>query len=83
MEIIPKEDWEENIRSDLWANMTPHQLNIQRDLISNKITTLYKMPTSDPTVQGLLAALNKANTYVNDLINYRQASDPRAKRNII
>lgn len=82
MEITPKEDWEENIRTDLWSNMTTHQLNIQRDLIASKINTLYKMPVSDPTVQGLLAALNRANTYIAELIDYRITNDPNARRNI-
>lgn len=83
MDITPKEDWEENIRTDLWPNMTPYQLNIQRDIIATKISTLYKMPINDPTVQGLLAALNRANTYVNELIDHKIHNDPNAKRNII
>lgn len=82
MDITPKEDWEENIRTDLWNTMTTFQLNIQRDLIATKINTLYKMPINDPTVQGLLTALNHANTQLNQLIDYRITHDPNARRNI-
>ena len=82
MDIIPTEDWEENIRTDLWNTMTQYQLNVQRDLIANKIGTLYKMPINDPTVQGLLSALNKANVYINELIDQKIQQDPKSNRTI-
>lgn len=83
MENTPdKEDWEENIRTDLWPTMSIQQLNVQRDLVVSKISLLYTMSIGDPTVRNLLGALQIAIKDLNDLIDNR-AEQQQQKRIII
>lgn len=63
------EDWQVNIRSDMWNNMNTHQLNIQLELVVTKISLLLTLPAADPTVQSMRFALQKALDYLTDLIN--------------
>jgi len=72
-----QEDWEVNIRTDLWHEMSSHQLNIQRELIITKISTLYKMGISHPTARDILLALQRAHEHINTLIDKNM--DPKKK----
>jgi hypothetical protein len=62
------EDWKVNIRTDLWNNMTVHQLNIQRELILDKISIL-SMMTNTQTVFDIQSALQQALIQLNGLVD--------------
>jgi hypothetical protein len=70
-----QEDWQINIRSDMWPTMSTHQLNIQLEIVVTKISVLLSMPSNDPTVQTMRFALQKALDYLTDLINNK--TDPK------
>jgi hypothetical protein len=62
---------EENpIRSDLWPIMDINELNIQRELILNKITLLSSMPYSQ-AVMNIKGALDQALLDVDGLLEHR------------
>lgn len=71
-----KEDWNDNIRSDLWGNMNTQQLGVQRDLVINKIALMNKLPM-DPTVNSILTALNMAYDDLNTLLDDRISQQKR------
>ena len=62
------EDWEISIRTDMWNTMDVHQLNVQRELIIDKITLLYSTSIT-PTTQNIINALNKAMASLNELVD--------------
>lgn len=62
------EDWKVNIRTDLWNTMTVHQLNIQRELILDKIVLLSTM-TNTQTIFDLQSALQQALIQLNGLVD--------------
>ena len=62
------EDWKVNIRTDLWNTMTVHQLNIQRELILDKIVILSTM-TNTQTIFDLQSALQQALIQLNGLVD--------------
>ncbi len=64
-----QEDWEINIRTDMWHNMSVHQLNVQRELIITKISTLMDFGTSHETARNILIALQRAHDHLNNLID--------------
>lgn len=72
-----KESWEVDIRTDLWHTMSTHQLNIQRDLIVTKISTLYKFGISHQTARDILLALERALEHITKLID--DNTDPKQK----
>lgn len=74
------EDWEINIRTDLWHTMDSHQLNIQRDLLVTKISLLYEFGTSHQTARDMMLILQRALEHINKLIDNN--IDPK-KRTII
>lgn len=74
---INNEDWQVNIRSDMWNNMSTHQLNIQLELVVTKISLLLTLPSTDPTVQSMRFALQKALDYLTDLINNKTEPSKR------
>lgn len=76
------EDWEINIRSDLWSSMDISQLNIQRELILQKIILLYKLGSANQTARDILIALQRAQEQLNALIDEHMTKDPK-KRTII
>lgn len=62
---------EENpIRSDLWSTMDINELNIQRELVLNKIALLNQLSYT-PTVINLVGALQQAIVDLDELLNYR------------
>jgi hypothetical protein len=63
------EDWQVNIRSDLWPTMNTYQLNIQLEIVITKISVLLSMSATDPTAQTMRIALQRARDYLTDLIN--------------
>ncbi len=63
-------DEENPIRSDLWSTMDVNELNIQRELVLNKITLLTQL-TYTPTVANLVGALQQAIIDLDGLLNYR------------
>jgi hypothetical protein len=72
-EQIKKEDWEVNIRTDLWDTMNVTQLGTQQGLILDKLNILRQMPAGQ-TVLQLLSALNFAMDDVERLIAAQQAT---------
>lgn len=64
---IHKEDWEVNIRSDMWNQMNSFQLGTQLELILDKISLLRQL-SSNPITLNLINALNMAMDDVNMLI---------------
>ena len=61
----------DDIRSDMWHQMSSKQLDQQRILISQRITSLRSVMSSgmvNPTTIGLNAALEHARTVVDALI---------------
>jgi hypothetical protein len=71
-EQVLKEDWEVNVRTDMWNTMNVTQLGIQQGLILDKLNVLRQMPAS-PTVLQLQSALNFAMDDVEKLITNAQA----------
>ncbi|MGZ5485212.1 MAG: hypothetical protein ACXWFB_04780 [Nitrososphaeraceae archaeon] len=67
-----KEDWTNNIRSDLWNTMDVSQLNIQRELIINKISTLQSIQLNQ-TVLHLMKALHIGLEDLNALIDSKSS----------
>ena len=65
-----QEKLETDIRSDLWLTMSVAQLNNQRELILDKITTTLALG-SHPTALSIHAALQMALTDINNLIDSR------------
>lgn len=76
----PLENWEVEIRTDLWNEMTSQQLNIQRDLIITKISLLYQFGASHQTAHDMLIILQRALEHITTLIDNH--IDP-SKRKII
>lgn len=68
MEEDNQEDWKVNIRTDLWNTMTVHQLNVQRELILDKIVILSTM-TNTQTVFDIQSALQQALIQLNGLVD--------------
>lgn len=68
---IPEKDPEEEVRSDLWHKMDIKQLDNQRLLISKKLGAIRGLMANgmtNPTTQGLHAALEYAMETVNKLL---------------
>ena len=61
------------IRTDLWGEMDPKQLNDQRELIMDKISLLQSMMggNQNPTVMGLYTVMQHALADISNLIDYR------------
>lgn len=79
-DVDPKnEDWQINIRSDLWPNMSTHELNTQLELVITKISVLARLPSTDPTVQSIGLALQRALDYLTQLINQKTEPTKRTK----
>ena len=69
------EDWEKNIRTDLWHEMTVNQLNIQRDLVVEKISLLHKYGISHQTAYDILCVLQRSLEHLNERIDHKM--DPK------
>lgn len=60
-----------DIRTDLWGNMSIHELADQRDLIVTKQTMLLEIINSVPAAKGLYQALQHALDDIDGLISQR------------
>lgn len=70
------EDWESNIRADMWTTMTASQLCKQQDLVIDKIVKLNMLPSTDPSVRDLLGALHIAKDDLTYLIDVGMSNQP-------
>lgn len=73
------DDWQVNVRSDMWNDMNMHQLNTQLELILTKISLLGSMPVNDPTVQSIGIALQRAVDYLTVCMNSKVEPNKRNK----
>lgn len=78
-EIPEQEDWEINIRSDMWLTMGISQLSIQQELVLDKLAKLATMAQS-PTIRDLECALKMALDDLNNLINRNEEIKKQQRR---
>jgi len=74
------EDWEINIRSDMWTTMNISQLIVQQELVLNNLGLLSTLQASNPTVLNLHCALKMALEDLNLLINKNEDMQKTKKR---
>lgn len=67
-------DPKENIRSDLWQEMTTAELSQQVDLVVTKISLLHQIQQSTPSVMPILSALEQALQTLTNLIDSRSST---------
>lgn len=65
---------EQDIRSDLWPTMTIDQLNVQRELILNKLNLLYTIPKNHSII-NIIGALTQAAQDIDTLLDARITSN--------
>lgn len=74
-------DLSENIRSDLWNEMTTAELSQQFDLVLTKISLLQQIRNSTPSVLPILSALEVALQTLTQLIDNRSSSTVNKRDN--